>query len=56
MKKRGIIRLILFAITSSNYDETSPCDENEFYNSDIPYIGVALGVKDIVKTYSTLFN
>ena len=36
-------------------DKGSPCDPDEAYNSDIPYLGVALGVKDVAthdKTYS----
>ena len=36
-----------FCDGSSNYNEA--CDENEFYNNDIPYLGVAVGIKDIVK-------
>ena len=38
-----------FCDNSSNYDDESPCDENESYNNDIPYIGVAFGVKDVAK-------
>ena len=38
-----------FCDNSSSYDDESPCDENESYNNDIPYIGVAFGIKDIAK-------
>ena len=45
-----------FCDNSSHQEDQFPCREDEVYNNDIPYIGVALGVKDVAKHDSTYLH
>ena len=45
-----------FCDNSSHQEDQFPCSKDEVYNNDIPYIGVALGVKDVAKQDSTYLH